>query len=196
MFLIFVIRRKILMAESVTPGALRVGVVSRAFEINISTDNVTVARDLIRTVKEAAVLGIGAAVTLGALYGYRWYRTRIDESVKRGLGGERDDQSDPDIKPGSLHVLLRCLTDERFLEVLEDYESGRMKECLQEEFSKAGIIVTGLKVEIKNIKEVYKTKEAIDKRYNCIAQKIYFMYVKYFELSFTWLYARCIQLFQ
>jgi hypothetical protein len=38
-----------------------------------------------------------------------------------------------DIKPGSLHVLLCCFTDERFLEVLADYESGRIKERLQKE---------------------------------------------------------------
>jgi hypothetical protein len=86
--------------------------------------------------------------------------------VKNGLGGERDDQEIRGIRPGSLHVLLHCFTDERFLEVLADYESGRMKERLQDEFSQVGFKVEGLKVVIENAVEVNKTKEAINQRYD------------------------------
>ena len=128
----------------------------REFSINIATDNVQVARDLCIT-----------AVSLGALYlGYKLVRPLIETAVTQGVGGERDDQEVRGIRPGSLHVLLHCFTDERFLEVLEDYESGRMKERLQEEFLQIGIKVEGLKVEIENMVEVNETKEAINKRYD------------------------------
>ena len=128
--------------------------------INISIDNVEVAIQVLKVVGKTAT-------TLGALYvGYELITPVIKAAVKKALGGERDDQGDPDIKPGSLHVRLHCFTDERFLEVLADYESGRMKERLQEEFSQVGIKVEGLKVEIKNLEEVNKTKEAINKRYD------------------------------
>ena len=128
--------------------------------INISTDNVEVALQALK------VVGI-TATTLGALYvGYDLMRLRIKAAVKKAAGGERDDQGDPDIEPGSLHVRLHCFTDERFLEVLADCESGRMKERLQEEFSQVGIKVEGLKVEIENMEEANETKKAIHKRYD------------------------------
>ena len=170
MFLLFLISERTSMAESVASGALRMSLIrtSHKVEFHISTDSVEVARELLgkESASSSSSSGITEDGTLGALYSdYRSLRAVIFDVVKKGLGGERDGQRDPDIKPGSLRVLLHCLTDKRFLEVLEDYESGKMKERLQEEFSKAGIKVTGLKVEIRNIEEVNKTKEAINKRY-------------------------------
>jgi hypothetical protein len=106
------------------------------------------------------------AVKLGALYaGYKLMKPLIEGVVKRAFGGERDDQEIRDIKPRSLNVLLHCLTDERFLEVLEDCEYGRLKKHLQEEFLQAGIKIEGVKVEILNMEEVDKTKKAINERY-------------------------------
>jgi hypothetical protein len=161
---------------------------SADFSINIATDNVEVARDLCetitkvgevardmsKTVKEVARDLCITAVSLGALYvGYKLVRPLIETAVTRGLGGERDDQEVRGIRPGCLHVLLHCFTDERFLEVLADYESERMKERLQEEFSQIGIKVEGLKVEIENMVEVNETKEAINKRYDrCFLKNI------------------------
>ena len=125
------------------------------FLIDISTDNV-VAKEVCKT-----------AITLSALYVvYQLLRPVVDAAVKRALGGERDDQEVKDIKPGSLHVVLHCFTDERFLEVLTDYLSGKMKERLEEEFSQVEIKVKGLKVEIQNMAEVNEIKEAIYKRYH------------------------------
>ena len=161
--------------------ALSVTVACGDFLININTDDVQVARDVCKTITEVGkstrdvvrYVGI-TAVSLGALYlGYKLVRPLIETAVTRGLGGERDDQEVRGIRPGSLHVLLHCFTDERFLEVLADYESGRMKERLQEEFSQIGIKVEGLKVEIENMLEVNETKEAINKRYNrCFIKNI------------------------
>ena len=127
--------------------------------INISTDSVEVAIEVLKVVCKGAT-------ALGALYvGFELLRPVVNAAVKKALGGERDDQGDPDVEPGSLHVRLHCFTDERFLEVLADYETGKMKERLQREFSKVGIKVEGLKVDIENMAEVNKTKEAISKRY-------------------------------
>ena len=152
-----------LMEEAVSgaEGALRAGasftlVRGAEFFININTDNVEVVNILCNTVLKLSTLYVG----------YKLMRPVVDAAVKKALGGERDDQGDPDIKPGSLHVRLHCYTDERFLEVLEDYESGKMKERLQEEFSQVGIKVEGLKVEIENMEEVNEKKEAINKRYD------------------------------
>ena len=125
--------------------------------------SITIGSNNVQAVRDVCI----AAVSLGALYvGYQLIARKIDSAVKKALGGERDDQGDPDIKPGSLHVLLHCYTDKRFLEVLRDCKSGRMKKCLQKEFSQVGIEVEGLKVEIENVEEVIETKEAINNRYD------------------------------
>ena len=108
------------------------------------------------------------AVTLGGVYAaYKIIEPRVFVgAVTKGVGGERKDQEIPDVHEGSLLILLHCLTDERYLEVLEDFESGRMRDRLQKEFLEIGIEVKGMKIEIINIEEVNETKEAIDKRYN------------------------------
>jgi hypothetical protein len=107
-----------------------------------------------------------ATVSLGAIYaGYNLLRPVIDGAVKKCFGGERKDQDIPEIREGSLHVRLRCFTDKRFLEVWEDYESGRIRKRLKKEFSDVGIEVEGLKVEIENMEEVENTRAAIYKRY-------------------------------
>ena len=104
-----------------------------------------------------------AAVSLGALYtSYQLLRPAIEEVVKKGLPG--DNQEFDGFNPGSLHFLLRCLTDKRFLEVLEDYESGKMKERLEEEFSRVEIKVDEMQVKIENMEEIEKTKATIKRR--------------------------------
>ena len=119
------------------------------FSITISSNSARSVRDLCIT-----------AVTLGTIYaGYRLIARAIDAAVSRGLGGERDDQEIRDIKPGSLHVVLHCFTDQRLLEVLEDFECGTMKERLEKEFLEIGIELDGLHIEIDNIEEVEKRKE-------------------------------------
>ncbi|XP_028392644.1 uncharacterized protein LOC114517184 [Dendronephthya gigantea] len=53
------------------------------------------------------------------------------------------------------------MEEKRFLEILQDYESGGIKQRLENEFSQVKIKVEGLKVEIKNMEEVEKTRAAI-----------------------------------
>ena len=123
----------------------------RELVIDISTDSLRVVDRLCTT-----------AITLGALYvGSEVVKNLIDLVIRTVLG-----EGVKDITPGSLHVKLHCSTDERFLEVLTDYKSGKMKERLEEEFSQVGIKVKGLKVEIQNMAEVNEIKEAIYRRYH------------------------------
>ena len=130
--------------------------------VGISTNNVEVAKELIN--KLGGKVGIGIGLALGALLAYKVIKPLIDDAVKKGFGGERDDQEVRSIRPGSLHVLLHCFTDERYLEVLEEIESGRIKERLDKEFFNIGIHTEGLMVEIEDMEKVNKTNEAINKR--------------------------------
>ena len=132
------------------------------FLIHISTDNIHVAKELCKLAGYVS-LGVGVA-TLGTLLGYRLLKPLVEEAVNKVLGRNRDDQQDPEIRPESLRVSLHCLTDERFLEVLEDYESGKMKESLEEEFDLFGFKVEGLNIKIENTEEVNETKKAITKK--------------------------------
>ena len=147
------------MAKGFAMGVLCTSLIPGGYLLfNISSESVRMVRDV----------SITAAVTLGGVYAaYKIIDSRVFVgAVTEGLGGERMDQEIRNIEQGSLRILLHCLTDERYLEVLEDFESGRMRDRLQKEFLEIGIEVKGMKIEIINIKEVNETKEAIDKRYN------------------------------
>ena len=118
------------------------------FSITISSGSAQSVRDL----------GI-TAVTLGAIYaGYKLIAKKIDDAISRSLGGERDDQEIRDITPDGKNVSLRCFTDQRVLEVLEDFARGTMKERFDNEFSEIGIELVGLQVKINNIEEVEERK--------------------------------------
>ena len=101
------------------------------------------------------------AVKLGAIYAA--YRI-VDGVVRKVFGDGRDDQAMDPPEPGSLRVSLRCFTDKRFLEVFEDYKSGRLTQRLYEEFSNNGIKTEGLVVTIENIKEVEEKAAAMNRR--------------------------------
>jgi hypothetical protein len=116
-------------------------------------------------VRDILVAGSVTAITLGAIYaGYCVWSRKMDEAIKRGLGGEREDQQVGRIEPRCLHVMLRCFTDERFLKVLEDYESGIMKDRLLKEFLNIHIEVEAIMVKIENWEEVQGRKFAICRR--------------------------------
>ena len=117
------------------------------------------------TTRDILMAGSVVVVSLSAMYGiYKYVISKEPEfnaAVNEGLGGDRADQQMGDIKPGSLHVLLHCFTDERFLQVLEEYQSGKIKKRLEEKFSDIGIKTEGLVVDIENIKEVEEKAAAI-----------------------------------
>ncbi|XP_028396157.1 kinesin light chain 1-like [Dendronephthya gigantea] len=159
-------------AASAAGDALRIAANAGIFNIDISTTKVEVARELCDIAREVGNtvghgvgqglgLGVGLGLSLGALYfGYPALKSIIHNAITKGVGGKRDDQDVRDIRKGSLRFELHCFTDIRFLEVLADYESGRMKERLQEELSRVGIRVEGLKVKIENMEEVNEKKKA------------------------------------
>ena len=130
--------------------------------ISISTTNVRVAKELCKLGGYIG-LGIGGA-SLGALLCYKLLKPLVKSAVRHAFGGDRDDQDVGGFEPGSLHVMIRCFKDERFLEIVNEYESGRMQKRLQDEFLQFGIKVEGLKVEILNIEEVNETKKGILKK--------------------------------
>ena len=122
----------------------------------ILVDNVELSENLRKYAKYDAVAG---EATLAAMYGCRRLSPLIREVIKETFGG--DDKEVPQINIGSLHVQLDCFTNGKFLKVLNDYESGKIKERLDEKFSEFGFTVEGLKVEIENMKEVNEKKEVI-----------------------------------
>ena len=124
-------------------------------ELTISTSGINVVRDVCVT-----------AVTLGAIYtGYQLLKPLIIDAVTTAFGGERDDQEIRNIRLGSLIVLIHCFTDERFLEILQDYENGKLKERLEKEFSKIYFHVKEMKVQILNPEKVNRIRETIRERY-------------------------------
>ena len=167
------------MEESVSKGAQAAQGVVRdgSYSIAIDADR-AIVRDVLEALPNASLrlgvgqglglgLGLGPRRGLGEIFTYVQGRAEeliFQEAVNKGLGGERDDQEVRDIRPGSLRVLLHCFTDKRFLEVLEDFRSGRMRERLSEEFLIIGIETEGLKVEIKNIEEVEERAAGIKNR--------------------------------
>ena len=120
------------------------------------------------TVKDILVAGSVVTVSLSAMYGiYKYVTSREPEfsaAVNAGLGGDRADQQIGGIESGSICVLLRCFTDDRFLEVLEDYKSGKIKKRLRNEFLHIGIETEGLVVDIENIENVEEKAEALKMR--------------------------------
>ena len=133
----------------------RLQILGGEIQFNFEDDNVKLPNKMYI----AAGFVVGAATTLAVLYGVPYFKPLIEEAIERALAGV--DQKIQQIFTGSLHVVLHCSTAERFLEVLADYESGKIKERLEKEFSKLDFKVEGLKVEIEKIKEV-KGKEATD----------------------------------
>ena len=117
------------------------------------------------TVKDILVAGSVATVTLSAVYAIYKYVTlkelEFKAAVNEALGGDRADQQMRGIELGSLHVLLHCFTNERFLEVLEEFKAGKMKKRLKKKLLDIGIETEGLIVGIENIEEVEKKAAAM-----------------------------------
>ena len=90
----------------------------------------------------------------------------LDGAVLKVLGGARDDQDVQSIKCEYFRVLVQCFTDERFADFLADYDSGRMKNLLKQEFLKIGLDVPELQIVIKNLEDVNVHKARILSRYH------------------------------
>ena len=82
-------------------------------------------------------------------------------AVKRTFGDDRDDQEFKKLEKERLLVPLNCFTDKRFLEILDDFESGKLKKRLLKEFLIIGLKMEEMEMMIMNMEEVKKTREAI-----------------------------------
>ena len=118
------------------------------------TANAEVVKNVVGGITKLAFIG---AVSIGVLYHYPELKSVVLAVLKMVFGDVQD------VAQGSLHFSLYC-TDARFLEVLDDYESGKIKLRLEEEFLKVGIKTTELEVMIENMKEVEERKAAIKER--------------------------------
>ena len=92
---------------------------------------------------------------LGDLLGYPQVASSITKAIEKAFG-VKEDRELGQILSGCLQFELCCFTEERLLEILRDYESGKIKQRLEEEFLKIEIKITGLEVEIQNMEEVEK----------------------------------------
>lgn len=129
-----------------TGRALHVSFTRGDMAFLISTDRTEVAKELCDSTVKLGTLGAVCGITaisrigpipsfgtIGLLYIYPRVKPIINDLLIKTFGGDkREGQEVRDIKPGSLHVLLRCFTEARFLEVLEDYESGKIKNAWRE----------------------------------------------------------------
>ena len=135
----------------------RLPILGGEIEFNLEVDNVELPDEMYRA---AGYVAVGAATTLVALYGRPYLKPIITAVIRRSF--EKAGVQILRIFTGSLHVALHCSTAEGFLEVLADHKKGKIKESLEKEFSTSDIKVEGLKVEIKNMEQVNKRKEAIE----------------------------------
>ena len=87
------------------------------------------------------------------------------EPIARALFGSSGDSGNPnieDIRPGSLIVKLCFYTSESFLRFLDDYESGKFKKRLTEEFTKIDFLNNSPPAELRDCQAGIDTKFDID----------------------------------
>ena len=105
-----------------------------------------------------------AGVAAGGLYALYnsivWIKKKIMSiltNIFQGFVGRRIDPKILNISKGSLRVMLCCYSPQSVLQFLDDYETGRVKERLNEEFSKIGI--GNVILEIANAEEIKEKKK-------------------------------------
>ena len=128
------------------------------FKYNKVSFHLKASAEVVKDVSSGFTKFALGAVSIGVLYCYPELKSAVLAVLKTVFGDVQD------VISGSLHFSLYC-TDARFLEVLDDYESGEIKLRLEEEFLKVGIKTTELEVMIENVKEVKERKAAIKERY-------------------------------
>lgn len=100
-------------------------------------------------------LSLGTYYLVNKLSSERAIRNALEA---RNQAGDVDPQV-RNIEQGSVLVDLRCYSEKRFLEFVKDFEAGKVRNRLAEEFTKIGF-EGNLQVTIRNADEVYgKVKE-------------------------------------
>ena len=136
--------------------------VRAAFDLSVSasTTGFSVSVKIDNTIL-AGVLGVGA-LSLGAYYLSR--RRPVENAIRNGLENRNEagvvDPEVRNIEEGSILVELHCHSEHSFIKFVEDFEAGKVKRRLEEEFTKIGF-QEELRVTIENADEVYKRVEVV-----------------------------------
>ncbi|XP_046856658.1 uncharacterized protein LOC124449802 isoform X2 [Xenia sp. Carnegie-2017] len=123
--------------------------------------------------EKAAIIPLGiTVVSLYSIYTLsKIFQPPIKNILQNSLNKDSSENSSngpsnevSNVRSGSLVFDLSCFTEDQFKEVWEDYQSGILLQRFQDEFEAHDVKVEGLKVEIKNLKEVKEKMEIINCR--------------------------------
>ena len=109
----------------------------------------------------AGIATVGA-LSLGAYYLAN--RRPVERAIRNGLENRNEagvvDPEVRNVEEGSILVELVCHSEKSFLQFVEDFEAKKVKQKLEEEFTKIGF-KEKLNVTIRNEEEVYQKVEEI-----------------------------------
>jgi len=124
------------------------------FSVTIKIDNAILA----------GIVSVGF-LSLGAYYLAN--RRPVENAIRNGLEIRNEaGVVDPEVRSigeGSILVELHCHSENSFIQFVDDFETEKVKDRLEEEFAKI-VFQVQLRVTIENADEVYKKVEVV--RYN------------------------------
>ena len=130
---------------------LSVSASSTGFSVSLKIDNAILA----------GIATVGA-LSLGAYYLAN--RRPVERAIRNGLENRNEagvvDPEVRNVEEGSILVELVCHSEKSFLQFVEDFEAKKVKQKLEEEFTKIGF-KEKLNVTIRNEEEVYQKVEEI-----------------------------------
>ena len=127
--------------------------VAHAVDFALSTPTYSISLKIENPVL-AGILGVGT-LALGAYYLAN--KQSLERAIRNALEARNDagvvDPEVRNIEHGSVLVDLHCHSEKSFLEFVEDFEAKKVRNRLEEEFTKIGFQGV-LQVTIRNIDEV------------------------------------------
>ena len=150
------------LATEVIRGAAAVGLGAL---ICMKIDSIPIA-EVARGIGIGAGVAAGAGVAGGVVYYWMKNRESTERAVREALEERPAAEAhapDPEVREigeGSLLIKLQCHTAESFLQFISDYESQKVKRCLEEELSKVGF-TEELTITIENKEEVEEQKKKL-----------------------------------
>ena len=153
------------MAANLTPTVLSVLGLAKGYLVQLKIQSSGLAMGL---------AGIASVTTLGLFYIHRRYpvpRPAIENpdvlklvtALRKVLERKEAGQTDPEVtrmEGGSILVELVCKTEQSFLRFMEDFEKGKIKDKIEEEFGRIGN-KERLDVTITNLDDVQQNVNAI-----------------------------------
>ena len=130
---------------------LSVSATTTGFSVSLKIDNTILA----------GLVSVGA-LSLGAYYLAN--RRPVENAIRNGLEIRNDagvvDPEVRNIEEGSILVELHCYSEQSFIQFVEDFEAKKVKQRLEEEFTKIGF-QGQFCVTIENADEVYKKVKVV-----------------------------------